>query len=150
VAEVYRFGACELDATNARLTRCGQLVRVRPLPLDVLVTLARSARLVTTGELLDLHWPQSAGAEATLHATVNAARRAIGQLPGQPGPLESVHGRGYQLIGVARTESTVSAARRARWRAYAERAASSGMDPRHCLEVADALLAGEVSRYGEP
>ena len=92
-----RFGQFELDSGRYELVRAGAKLEVRPKVFDALrYLLEHAGRLVTKQELLEALWEGRTVEEASVPWTISHVRRAIGQLPGEKGPLETIHGRGYR------------------------------------------------------
>lgn len=91
----YRIGNLEIDEESFAVRRNGDLVRVEPRVLEVLIYLIRNrARLVTKGELLDQVWRGYAVGESVITRSVCMARAVVSGREA----IRTVHGRGYQWI----------------------------------------------------
>jgi predicted ATPase/DNA-binding winged helix-turn-helix (wHTH) protein len=88
------------DTRNECLRRGDQAITLTPKPFAVLRYLAdHPGRLVTKQELLEAVWPQTYVSEAVLKNCVLKLREALGDQARTPHFIETVHGRGYRLIG---------------------------------------------------
>ena len=88
-----------LDATNARLYRGTDVIRLRGKALAVLDYLAqRPGQLVTKDELLAALWPETYVTETALAGCVRELRHALGDSRGAPRFIETVYGRGYRFV----------------------------------------------------
>ncbi len=87
----------ELDISRRLLAHCGQPVKIGSRALDILTVLAsRSGEIVSSSEILEAVWPNSASAENSLRVNLVALRKALAVA--DVGPLvQSVAGRGYIL-----------------------------------------------------
>jgi DNA-binding winged helix-turn-helix (wHTH) protein/predicted ATPase len=95
----YRFGPFRLDRGNARLTREGQAVALKPKVFDVLAHLVENAgRLVTQEELLAEVWPDTIVGDSSLKSCVRQIRQALGDDARTPQFIETLHRRGYSFI----------------------------------------------------
>jgi DNA-binding winged helix-turn-helix (wHTH) protein/predicted ATPase len=89
-----------LDVANARLHRGRGSVALRPKDLSVLHHLAeRPGRLVPKDALMSAAWPGVFVTEAVLKACINRLRAALGDDAREPRFIETVHRRGYRLVG---------------------------------------------------
>jgi DNA-binding winged helix-turn-helix (wHTH) protein len=95
-----RFGAFELDESNALLLRNGKAVTLAPKPFAVLCALAGTAcgSLVTKNALLDLVWGHRFVTESVLKSAISEVRAALDDDPKQPCCIETVSRRGYRFI----------------------------------------------------
>ena len=85
---------------NERLWRGAQAVTLRPKPFAVLSCLAqRPGQLLTQGELRRAVWPETAVGEGGLAVCIRELRRALDDSANSPRLIETVHRRGYRLIG---------------------------------------------------
>ena len=95
-----RFGRVTLDMRRGRLLRGADDVRLRAKTWAVLCYLAeRRGSLVSKDELLRELWPDVVVTEETLSKSITEIRRALGDNPGAPRFLKTVHGRGFCLFG---------------------------------------------------
>ena len=89
-----------LDLGNERLWRGAQAVTLRPKTFAVLCCLAqRPGQLVTQAELRRAVWPETAVGEGGLAVCIRELRRALDDSANSPRLIETVHRRGYRLIG---------------------------------------------------
>jgi DNA-binding winged helix-turn-helix (wHTH) protein/tetratricopeptide (TPR) repeat protein len=89
-----------LDTANECLWRGDEAIPLQPKAFAFLKYLSeRGGRLVTKGELLQALWPRTAVTEGVLKACVKTLREALGDDPGHPRYIETVHRRGYRFIG---------------------------------------------------
>jgi DNA-binding winged helix-turn-helix (wHTH) protein/tetratricopeptide (TPR) repeat protein len=107
-----RFAEFILDPANARLTRHGREVRLRPKTFDVLRCLVeRRGTLVTKDALLAAVWPGIAVGDANLQLCLSEIRKALGDDPRSPRFVDTVHRRGYRfrVAGDPHSPDTLSA-----------------------------------------
>ncbi|MGH6785132.1 MAG: winged helix-turn-helix domain-containing protein, partial [Sphingomicrobium sp.] len=99
-----------LDLVNEWvLPREGDAIRLTPKAFGVLRFLAeRSGQLVGKQDLLDAIWRDSVVGEAVLATAVREIRKELGDDAAQPRLIETVHRRGYRLIGRVIVEAAVS------------------------------------------
>lgn len=92
---VYRFAGFEIDQQRAALRRPdGELVRLRPKPLNMLEFLVVNAgRVVTKQELMEAVWPNVHVGEDSLFQCIREIRSAIGDDRRQL--IKVISGRGY-------------------------------------------------------
>lgn len=103
------FGPFELDLGAGFLRREGKVLPLRPKTWAMLVHLAqRPGLLVSTDDLLDAVWPDTAITPNTLTNVVGELRRALGDEGGRPTYLETVRGRGYRFLAEVRPVATAS------------------------------------------
>ncbi len=97
--------SARLDLENQCLWLGQERVPLAPKAFLVLRQLALSAgRLVTKKELLDAVWPDAFAGDAVLTVTIKQLRDLLGDDARQPRQIETVHRRGYRLIGDLRCE----------------------------------------------
>lgn len=100
-----------LDLENQCLWLGQDRVPLAPKAFLVLRQLALSAgRLVTKKELLEAVWPDTFVGDAVLTVTIKQLRDLLGDDARQPRHIETVHRRGYRLIGDLRCERKVPGA----------------------------------------
>ncbi len=89
-----------LDVRNERLVCGTRAVPLRPKTFAVLRCLADHAgHLVTKEVLLDTAWPGTAVSDGGLMVCIRELRRALNDDTRKPRYIETVHRRGYRLIG---------------------------------------------------
>ncbi|MCI0458192.1 MAG: AAA family ATPase, partial [Gemmataceae bacterium] len=66
---------------------------------------SRAGQLVTKQALLELGWPGIAVGEAVLTVSIRALRQILGDDPGQPRFIETVHRRGYRFVARVETNA---------------------------------------------
>jgi non-specific serine/threonine protein kinase len=110
VAEIYRFGDCELNVDRRELTRAGVAVAIEPKPLEVLAELlAHAGELVTKAELLDGVWAGRPVTDSVIARCIVKLRDALGD--DRQSLIQSVHGFGYRYMGVVqRTDAPAAPA----------------------------------------
>jgi DNA-binding winged helix-turn-helix (wHTH) protein len=102
---VWFFGEFVLDLPRYELRRNGVSVPVEPQVFDVLTHLVKHHhRVVTKIELFDAVWGGRFVGEAALSSRIKAVRRALGDDGVSQHVIRTVRGRGYQFVGVLRTE----------------------------------------------
>ncbi len=100
-ATTFRFESCELDVARYTLSRDGEEVHVAPRVFDLLQHLLRNrARVVPKDELLDALWGSRFVSETALTTALRSVRAAIGDSGEEQRLIRTVHGRGYQFVGV--------------------------------------------------
>lgn len=99
----WRFGDCVLDGRTLELTVRGQLVRLEPKPLDMLMFLLRHPdEVLTKDELLEGLWPGRILSESVLTKCVAKLRQGLGDEA--QSVIKTVHGFGYRLIAPVTVE----------------------------------------------
>jgi len=102
---VWFFGDFVLDLPRYELRRNGVSIPVEPQVFDVLTQLVmHHHRVVTKIELFDAVWGGRFVGEAALSSRIKAVRRALGDDGVSQHVIRTVRGRGYQFVGVLRTE----------------------------------------------
>ncbi len=100
----WRFGDCVLDGATLELRVGGQLVKLEPKPLDLLMFLLRHpGEVVTKDELQDGVWPGRVLSESVLTKAVAKLRQGLGDE--QQAIIKTVHGYGYRLIAPVTLEA---------------------------------------------
>lgn len=106
---VWVFAGCRLDGRTLELTVDGQLARLEPKPLELLLHLLRHAgEVVTKDELQDAVWPGRILSESVLNKAVAKLRQALGDET--QSVVKTVHGYGYRLVAPVRVESATAPA----------------------------------------
>jgi DNA-binding winged helix-turn-helix (wHTH) protein/class 3 adenylate cyclase len=96
---VYIFGDCELHTCLHILRRAGQLKRLRPKVLYVLVYLLEHRdRVVTKRELCEQIWPKQYISDATLESTLRTVRQILGDNGRTKRLIQTIYGSGYRFI----------------------------------------------------
>jgi len=100
-ADVYRFGAIEVDFGRAELRQHGRPIDVTPLELKLLETfIRRRGRVLSRDQLLDAAWtPGVHVTDRAVDAHIVNLRRKIEPTPAEPRFLVSVRGLGYRFEG---------------------------------------------------
>ena len=95
----YRFGEMVLDLEASRLLGPEGEVRLRPQAFRMLEVLAESApKVLSQEELLDRVWGVEHLSPASVKQAISEVRQALGDDPGKPRIIETVHRRGYRFI----------------------------------------------------
>ena len=100
-AGVLRFGAFELDPAGQQLRQNGDLVKLPPQPLKVLLLLAqRGGEVVTRSEIRDHVWAGDTFVdfEQGLNFCIRQIREALGDHAVAPRYVETIPRRGYRLL----------------------------------------------------
>src|SRR5262245_20689969 len=93
------FDRFRLDPANACLWRDGEAVALPPKAFGVLQYLTTHAdRLVTTDELLDAVWSQTAVSEGVVRMAIGTLRKALGETAQAPRFIATVARRGYRFL----------------------------------------------------
>ena len=100
LAAAMPFPPVYLDLTNECLWHGPQAIPLRPKTFAVLRYLVdHPGQLVAKAVLLDAVWPETAVSDGGLMVCLHELRRALGDDPKAPQFIETVHRRGYRLIG---------------------------------------------------
>lgn len=106
---VWVFAGCRLDGRTLELFVSGQLARLEPKPLELLLHLLRHAgEVVTKDELQDAVWPGRILSESVLNKAVAKLRQALADE--DQAIVKTVHGYGYRLVAPVRVESATALA----------------------------------------
>jgi len=99
-SDAIRFGVFRLDLLRQQIWRAQEPVVLRRKAWEVLVYLAqRPGVLVSTGELLDAVWPNTAITPNTLTNVIGELRQALDDTARTPRVIATVHRRGYRFVG---------------------------------------------------
>jgi DNA-binding winged helix-turn-helix (wHTH) protein/TolB-like protein/Tfp pilus assembly protein PilF len=91
------------DPATNELGRAGEIVRIEPKAMEVLMVLAgRSGRVVSRDELLSAVWPGVVVGDEVLTQSIIKLRKALGDNPRSPTHIETISKRGYRLIAPVR------------------------------------------------
>ncbi|HKV06794.1 MAG TPA: transcriptional regulator, partial [Thermoanaerobaculia bacterium] len=94
-----RFGGFTLDREAGRLTGPEGEIHLRPQAFRMLEVLAEAApRILSQEELLDRVWGVEHLSPASVKQAISEVRQALGDDPGKPRVIETVHRRGYRFI----------------------------------------------------
>lgn len=94
----YSFGEFTLDATKRLLYRNGELVKLRPKLLDLLVFLVEhKGAVVSNDEIIRRVWPTTVVEESGLTRNVSLLRKCLGCVGGRY--IENIPRRGYRFAG---------------------------------------------------
>lgn len=101
---VLRVGAVEVDEDTGTVTSHGRALHLARREFELLAFLARhSGRVYARRELLDRVWGEDyVGTERTVDQHVARLRSQLDLQGGEPGEIETVHGRGYRMRGAVR------------------------------------------------
>lgn len=100
----WQFADCVLDGRTLELTVRGQLVKLEPKPLDLLMFLLRHpGEVVTKDELQDGVWPGRILSESVLTKAMAKLRQGLGDE--EQAIVKTVHGYGYRLIAPLTVEA---------------------------------------------
>lgn len=96
---MFRFQQFDLDPRERRLTRAGDVVRLEPKSLDLLIYLVENAgRLVEKQELVDAVWASAVVTDNSLTRAMHHLRTALEDSADAPIYIETVPGAGYRFI----------------------------------------------------
>ena len=102
----------EVNPATLRIRRDGQVERVEPKTMQVLLAMARRAGEVVTREALEGQvWAGRVVSHDAVTNTVAKLRRALGDDPRRPRFIETIPKRGYRLIPQPIRLSTTSSDR---------------------------------------
>jgi DNA-binding winged helix-turn-helix (wHTH) protein/TolB-like protein/Tfp pilus assembly protein PilF len=94
-----QIGPWRVDPSTNELARGGEVVRIEPKAMEVLVALAaRAGQVVSREELLAAVWPGVVVGDEALTQSIIKLRRALGDNPRSPSYIETISKRGYRLI----------------------------------------------------
>jgi TolB-like protein/tetratricopeptide (TPR) repeat protein len=98
---IYQFNKITLDTAQYRLTLAGKLIAVEPQVFDLLEYLIKcKERVVTRGELLENLWKDKVVTDSALGTRLRDARKAVGDSGNRQEVIKTIHGRGYQFVGI--------------------------------------------------
>lgn len=97
--EPIRIGSWAADPEANELRRDGEIIRLEPKAMAVLLALARRrGQVVTREQLLDEIWSGVIVGDASLTQTVIKLRKALGDTTQSPRYIETIPKRGYRLL----------------------------------------------------
>lgn len=95
----FRLGEWRVDPWSGEITRNGEVQRLEPKVMEVLVLLARHAgQVVSKEELLAEVWRDTFVTEDALWRCIGNLRKAFGDDPREPRYIETLPRRGYRLV----------------------------------------------------
>jgi pimeloyl-ACP methyl ester carboxylesterase len=98
--QALRFGPYRLDASEERIWRGQELVKLTPKSFSVLRYLAeRPKRLITKEELFTALWPGTAVSDAALTRCIREIREALTDDARSTHYIETAHRRGFRFVG---------------------------------------------------
>lgn len=93
------FGDFSLDPERFELVRSGQLIRLEPQVLALLVHLVRHRdRMVTKEEIADSIWQRRSVSDASIASRIRSARQAVGDDGVAQTVIRTIHGRGFRFV----------------------------------------------------
>jgi DNA-binding winged helix-turn-helix (wHTH) protein len=109
----FHLGEWLVEPTLDRISRDGEIVRLRPRAMDVLICLALEAgKLATKQNIIDTVWRTEFVSEHALTQVVAELRSALGDDARSPTYIENIPRRGYRLVAtVTPVAASVSSAR---------------------------------------
>jgi len=98
--EIIKFGTIEIDKGNDRVSRNGELVKLKPLELKLLLYLVENQNnRVTKDELLEKVWGDTFVGDGTLSVHIRHLREKLEDMPNSPKFIKTVWGSGYMFEG---------------------------------------------------
>jgi len=108
-AEILRFRDCELDLARRELRRAGQLVRMQPTPLRLLLYLAEHRdRTVSRDELLGAIWSDVVVGDESVTRALKEARRGVGDDGESQNVILTQRGVGFRFTADLAIEASPS------------------------------------------
>jgi DNA-binding winged helix-turn-helix (wHTH) protein/TolB-like protein/Flp pilus assembly protein TadD len=94
-----RIGDWRVDPATNELARGGEVVRIEPKAMEVLMALAaRPGEVIGREALLAAVWPGVVVGDEALTQSIIKLRRALGDQPRSPSYIETISKRGYRLV----------------------------------------------------
>ncbi|MCP5056071.1 MAG: AAA family ATPase [bacterium] len=107
---IYRFLDFELDDSELRIRRDGNVVAVEPRVLALIIRLVEQRdRIVARDELLERVWEGGHVSDHVLSQALYAARRVLGDTAKEPRLIETVRGRGVKFIAPVSLDAAAAA-----------------------------------------
>ena len=98
VRDTIQFGKIEIDRGNDRVTRDGELVKLKPMELKLLLYLIdNEGNRVTKDELLEKVWGDTFIGEGTLSVHIRHLREKLEDVPSSPQYIKTIWGSGYMF-----------------------------------------------------
>jgi DNA-binding winged helix-turn-helix (wHTH) protein/tetratricopeptide (TPR) repeat protein len=105
-AEVLRIGRWRVDASADEIHADGQVVKLEPLQMRLLLALAaQPGQVVTTQALLDEVWRDLVVTPNSVYQAVAQLRRQLGDSADAPAHIQTVHRKGYRLVAAVSIEA---------------------------------------------
>jgi len=101
IKHFYEFGEFRLDAETPSLWRDGELVRIFPKALEVLVLLVKHGDIVSREELLETVWRDAFVEESNITYTVSLLRKTLDE-NGKKNFIKTIPKRGYRFVADVR------------------------------------------------
>ncbi len=106
-ARTFRLGELRVEPELRRISSGGEILRVEPRVMDVLLALAlRAPRPLSRDELLQSVWGDTVVTDGVLTRCIAILRELLGDDRGQPRYIETLPKRGYRLIAPVVYEET--------------------------------------------
>jgi transcriptional activator of cad operon len=104
--EVLRIGRWRIDASADEIEADGQVTKLEPLQMRLLLALAAQAgQVVTTQALLDEVWRDLVVTPNSVYQAVAQLRRQLGDSADAPTHIQTVHRKGYRLVAAVSVEA---------------------------------------------
>jgi DNA-binding winged helix-turn-helix (wHTH) protein/pimeloyl-ACP methyl ester carboxylesterase len=104
---VFRFGPFQLEVTERRLLRSGDVIPLRGKVFDTLAILVENhGRLIRKDELMQRLWPDSVVEENNLDHNISKLRRALQDGNSDQKFIETVPRQGYRFVGEVHESSS--------------------------------------------
>jgi len=95
----FRIGDWTVEPALNQLARDGRIVKLEPKAMSVLVYLAdRPGQVVSRDALLSAVWPGVVVGDDSLTQVVIKLRKALGEVPDNPGYIQTISKGGYRLV----------------------------------------------------
>jgi two-component system response regulator RegX3 len=99
-AKLIRFGNVEINLDSQRVCRSGELVKLKPMELKLLLYLIDNrSKCVTKDALLENVWGDMFVGEGTLSVHIRRLREKLEEAPNDPVFIKTVWGSGYMFEG---------------------------------------------------
>lgn len=104
-------GRWRIDPAADEIASAGRVVKLEPLQMRLLLTLAQHAgQVVTTQTLLDRVWGELVVTQNSVYQAVAQLRRQLGSGGDEAGYIQTVHRKGYRLLAPVQQVDVASAA----------------------------------------
>ena len=95
---VIQFGSIEIDRANDRVFRGGELVKLKPMELKLLLYLIdNKGKRITKDELFENVWQDTFIGEGTLSVHIRHLREKLEDVPNDPRFIKTMWGSGYMF-----------------------------------------------------
>jgi len=143
--ESFQLGQWRVEPRTNELARAGEIVRIEPKAMDVLVVLARqSGQVVTRDELLASVWSGTIVGDEALTQSVIKLRRALGDNSRQPKYIETISKRGYRLIAAV-SRADLARSSLPGWKPWSAAALALGLAVVALIVIRGHALSGEAT-----